>query len=72
MVCALLTLYGMILSRRSRAADTLLLVPKREDARFFLWLKEMGIIQCRIFIVNAPELRNEIEKKTAEIITREY
>ena len=74
MVCTLLTLYGMLLYRRSRAVDTLLLVPEREkeEAQFFLWLKDKGIIQCRIFTVKAPELINEIEKNAAEIIMRAY
>lgn len=67
-ICALLTLYGMILSRLSRGADTLLLVPKREDAPFFLWLKEMGIIRCRIFVKEAPELIFELEQNAEEII----
>ena len=67
-ICALLTLYGMILSRLSRGADTLLLVPKREDAPFFLWLKEMGIIRCRIFVEAAPELIDGLEMNAEEII----
>lgn len=67
-ICALLTLYGMILSRLSRGADTLLLVPKREDAPFFLWLKEMGIIRCRIFVKDAPELIDALEMNAEEII----
>lgn len=73
MLCTVLTLYGAWLFRGYRGRGICLITPERdgEEAWFYLWLKSMGILKCRILELNSPELFKLLEESGTEITSRE-
>lgn len=68
-LCAGLTLYGAALHRGHSGAGMLLLGPESggEETRFYLWLKSMGILKCRIYLLDTWELLGIFAENGTEI-----
>ena len=67
MLCAGLTLLGWLLHRGCRSLCLVDSGQGGEDALFFLWLKTMGILKCKIYLLNSPEIWQLIEENAEEI-----
>ncbi|MGM9604705.1 MAG: hypothetical protein ACI3XG_06535 [Faecousia sp.] len=72
-LCAVLALYGASLHRTHRGTGICLIAPERdlEEAWFYLWLKSMGILKCRILELDSEELWNLLEENGTEITCRD-
>ncbi|MCI6435066.1 MAG: hypothetical protein MR828_09930 [Clostridiales bacterium] len=68
-LCTVLTLYGALLHRTYRGIGICLITPvcSGDEAMFYLWLKSLGILKCKILEVESRELWNMLEKSGKEI-----
>lgn len=68
-VCIVLTLYGAVLHRANRGNGIYLIMSdySGEEAMFYLWLKSMGILKCRVLKAESRELWDMLEKNGIEI-----
>ena len=68
-VCIVLTLYGVLLHRTYRGNGICLITQdcSTEEAMFYLWLKSMGILKCKVLKVESRELLDMLEKNGKEI-----
>ena len=68
-VCIVLTLYGAVLHRANRGNGIYLIMSdySGEEAMFYLWLKSMGILKCKVLKAESRELWDMLEKNGIEI-----
>lgn len=68
-LCTVLTLYGALLHRTYCGNGICLITPfcGGDEAMFYLWLKSLGILKCKILEVESPELWKMLEKSGKEI-----
>ncbi len=73
MLCTVLTLYGAWLHRGCHGQGICLITPQcdGEEAWFYLWLKSMGILKCRIYTLESAEILEMLEQNGFEITSRE-
>lgn len=68
-MCIVLTLYGAVLHRANRGNGIYLIMSdySGEEAMFYLWLKSMGILKCKVLKAESRELWDMLEKNGIEI-----
>ena len=68
-LCTVLTLYGALLHHTYRGIGIYLIMSdySGEEAMFYLWLKSMGILKCKVLKAESRELWDMLEKNGIEI-----
>lgn len=73
MVCAGLTLYAMVLHYGHRDEKICILTKNPSGSRmdYIRWLRGTGILRCRILVLDAEQLWDELERTGIDITSRE-